>query len=609
MKSFLLLGLCVSGVLLAHRGLLAANPTAQRSSMVQERILPVTMEEKGPGWYFFAFEKEWFAGLEIEINQPEAGRILVVHMGETLSDPHSVNRKAKGDIRYWQTYITLSADKKTYVIPLRSSDARGYSKEIGPVMPFRYVEIEGAPPLKREQVRQIAAHYPFNDNAADFKCSDPKVNAVYDMCKHTMKAVSFMDGDRERMNYEGDAYINMLGWYACTDDLTLPRFAHEALIGRPIWPTEWIMFSVFMGWEDYRHTGDPTSLKAFYPELTAKALMPLRRADGLISTVNPPFKNEGKDNWCRGAEFKKYVGNAIHLSEMKDLVDWEPTERDAYEMLPINTVVNAFHVRALQYMAKIAAVLQKPEDEKMFNDAAALTLESLNTKLIDSETGLYVDGEGSKHSSLQGNMFPLAFGLVPPARREKVTAFIKSRGMKCSTYGAQFLMEALFDQNEAEYALSLMTADTDRSWSHMLAIGASMTFEMWDPKFSKYGDDMNHPWSTGPANVLPRKVLGIEPLEPGFSKLSILPRLGKLQWAEGHVTSKCGRVSVRAERSGEGLNVTFEIPNAVTARVGLLKSEGSAILLDGKKVAAVETDGMLFLDGVAAGKHVVGQKR
>lgn len=41
--------------------------------------------------------------------------------------------------------------------------------------------------------------------------------AIWEMCKHTMKATSFgrvfVDGDRERLPYEADAYINMLGWY------------------------------------------------------------------------------------------------------------------------------------------------------------------------------------------------------------------------------------------------------------------------------------------------------------------------------------------------------------------------------------------------------------
>ena len=86
-------------------------------------------------------------------------------------------------------------------------------------------------------------------------------------------------------------------------------------------------------------------------------------------------------------------------------------------MKPVNTVVNAFHARALDRMARIAAVLNKPEDAQRFRAAAAKTAAALNAKLVDAATGLYVDGEGSAHSSLHANMFPLAFGLVTTGRR------------------------------------------------------------------------------------------------------------------------------------------------------------------------------------------------
>lgn len=39
-------------------------------------------------------------------------------------------------------------------------------------------------------------------------------------------------------------------------------------------------------------------------------------------------------------------------------------------------------------------------------------------------------------------MMPLAFGLVPQARKKKVTDFVVSRGMACSVYAAQYLLVA-----------------------------------------------------------------------------------------------------------------------------------------------------------------------
>src|SRR5581483_10293173 len=141
--------------------------------------------------------------------------------------------------------------------------------------------------------------------------------------------------------------------------------------------------------------------------------------------------------------------------------------------------------------------------------------------------GLYVDGEGTTHSSLHANMFPLAFGLVPADRAAGVTAFVKSRGMVCSVYGAQILLEALFARQEADAALALMTASTLRSWNNMIAAGATMTMEAWDVSL-KSNLDWNHAWGAAPANIVGRAVLGVTPASPGFAVASIHPQLGSL---------------------------------------------------------------------------------
>ena len=72
--------------------------------------------------------------------------------------------------------------------------------------------------------------------------------------------------------------------------------------------------------------------------------------------------------------------------------------------------------------------------------------------------GIYIDGEFSDHSSLHANMMALAFDLVPEEHKKTVIDFIKSRGMACSVYGAQFLLEGLYNAGESDYAMSLLTA-------------------------------------------------------------------------------------------------------------------------------------------------------
>ena len=395
-------------------------------------------------------------------------------------------------------------------------------EQIGAVMPFRYVEIENWPgPLEPNSLRQMAVFYPFDDTAAKFSCSDESLNEIWELCHYSMKATSFcglfIDGDRERLPYEADAYINQLGWYACTRDLTLPRYSHEHLITHATWPTEWPLHSVFMAWADLLYTGDTTSLIQFYEDLKAKTLIALAREDGLISTEIPPVPRS--------------VLDSIYGSSLRDIVDWPAGERDGYDMKPINTVVNAFHYRALELMVAMAERLDNSEDANMFRARAAKVYAAFNEKLFNPETGLYVDGQGSNHSSLHANMFPVAFGLVPQQRMDPVVEFIKSKGMACSVYGAQYLLEALYSAGEADAALDFLVNQTDRGWWHMIhRVGTTISLEAWDNKY-KPNQDWNHAWGAAPANIIPRCLMGVEPLEPGWRRVRIRPQPGSLSQA------------------------------------------------------------------------------
>ena len=564
-------------------------------------IAPVEFSEISAGRYFADFRRVAFAGLELTFPRPEHGRTVTVRMGEARSGAHQIDRTAGVSVRFHEARIKLTRGKHTYVVPLTKEDTRWMPKHIGPVMPFRFVEILNSPPgLEARHVQQHMVHYPFDDSAAHFKCSEPKLNAIWDLCKYTMKATSFagifVDGDRERKPYEADAYINQLGWYYCAGEYALPRFSHEYLIRRPTWPTEWIMFSVLMAWEDYLYSGETTSLRKFYRDLCAKTLLTLAGPDGLLE---PPLR-----------ALPLRHRRAIHIRKIRNIVDWPVCDRDSYDMVPVNTVVNAFHVRALERMSRIAGVLGHVEDEQKFRVASERTAASLNAKLFNPTTGLYVDGEGSSHSSLHANMFPLAFGVVPPERRARVGEFIRSRGMACSVYAAQFLMDALFENDKAEHALALMVAPGDRSWRHMVEdLDATITFEDWDNKY-KPKQDWNHPWGAAPANVLPRQLMGVRPLEPGFSKILIRPRPGSLAWAESLTPTPRGPINVHFE-NGKTFKMQVEIPEGASAQIDLplrcAAAERGAVTarLNGREISAIRSDESLMTLQVPAGAHEI----
>ncbi len=574
----------------------ASRLTTSRYPLEKTEVAPTRLVRTAPGRFFVDFGRAAFGTIRFTATCAQGGS-ATVHLGEKATADDAVDRAPGGTIRYRAIVVPLEEGTHTYLVAIppdrrnTGGAAIRMPKEVGEVLPFRYAELEGVPEAIKD-VTQVAVHYRFDDDVSAFNSTDDTLNAVWDLCKYSIKATSFtgvyIDGDRERIPYEADAYINQLSHYGVDREYTLARYSHEYLILHPTWPTEWPLHSVLMAWADYLYTGDLDSARAFYSDLTAKTLHALARPDGLISTRT-------------GLVTKEFLAT-IHASRLRDIVDWPAGERDGYEFRPINTVVNALHYRALVLMGRLAAALEKDADAAFFRERAARVERSFNEKLFNAETGLYVDGEGATHSSQHANIFAVAMGLAPEERLPKVIALVKARGMRCSVYVAQYLLEALYEAGEAEHALALMRSREERSWYNMILAGSTITLEAWAKRF-KPNLDWNHAWGAVPANIIPRYLLGVRPLEPGFARAHVQPQLGSLSRAIGTVPTIRGPVTVAATQ-GPPFALAVALPAGMTARVVLPAPDPSAAALwNGKRAAPRFEAGTAVFESVPSGRH------
>lgn len=546
------------------------------------------------------FGRAAFGQIRLQLQTAGNYDTVLVHLGEAVNADGSINRNPGGTIRYQVYKLPLRPGLHTYQVQIRP-DKRNTGPQaikmpayIGEVLPFRYCEIEGYKgELQRTDVVRAAVNYPFNDSAAIFHSADSILNSVWELCKYSMKATSFagvyVDGDRERIPYEADAYINQLGHYATDREFSLARSSHEYLLHHATWPTEWILQSVLMAWHDYLYTGDIRSARHHYNDLKAKLLIPLEDENGLIST------RTGKQN--------AGLMEAVHYNgkELRDIVDWphsgilglgkaEAGETDGFVFTDYNAVVNAYYCKALNDMQQIAEALGNKEDAASFAARAARVKKSYQQLLWDKKKKVFRDGVGTEHASLHTNMFAMAFGLVNERDRESVSTFIRSRGMACSVYGSQFLMDAVYDAGESAYGLSLLNSQQERSWYNMIRAGSTIAMEAWDNKY-KPNQDWNHAWGAVPANVIPRKLMGIEPLTPGWATFRIKPQLGSLPWASLQLPTIKGNIRVEYRQSAGEFFMKVSIPANTTAQVILPLQRGSSIRLNGTTVKDLETLG------------------
>lgn len=527
---------------------------------------PSEFQYLGNCHYFIAFNEAFFGTIMIHLPSPaEKEMSFSVILGEKRQGDRVWNKADGGincgdEIVSYKQVVEVVAGQRDIIVQLPKRKlplAEEMPAGISGVLPFKYVEIVDGPELTQENIKMLAVTYPMNRSQACFISDNKVLNDVWELSRHTLEATSFagvyVDGERERLPYEADAYISQLGDYHLSSDYSLARRTLLYLLEHPTWPVEWNFHIISMTYTDYMYSGDKEFLTKVYNVLKERSLSEYAREDGLLDTkgvhigelkMQPivDWPENERDDYATVLVQEKYWKNTFHgwrtsfKAKVAKLVGWNyaadklaEESKNAFrareQLIPINTVVNACYYRSLDNLAFMAGELGCMDEQQMWLAKRDQVKIAMQTKLFNSETGLFVDGEGTAHTSLHANMYALAFGLVPDGYVDNVNHFLKERGMKCSVFGAQFLLEAFGEANNGRAMVNLLTAQNDRAWAHMIYdVQSGMTTEAWDNAV-KPNQDWNHAWATAPANIIPRYLFGIRPLEPGFKKILIKPLL------------------------------------------------------------------------------------
>ncbi|NJX14561.1 sulfatase-like hydrolase/transferase [Tamlana crocina] len=564
------------------------------NQFVTDKIKPTKFENRN-GVYFIDFGKAAFATMDFTYHA-KTPHTLTVRVGEMVDDKGNVNRTppARSNIRYQELKVNVKPGQTEYRIPVQTDERNTRPNQaiplpdgFPPLVPFRYAEIEGAQSeIKLSDVEQLAFRTYWDDKASNFESDNDILNQVWDLCKYSIKATTFnglyVDGDRERIPYEADAYLNQLSHYTTDREYAMARRTIEYFMKHPTWPTEWQQHVPLLIYADYMYTGNTELIERYYEALKHKSLYELSNEDGLITSTKVD------------AEFMKKLGFPEgYKKPLTDIVDWPSKnfagsktkgERDGFVFMPYSTVINSFFYENMKIMAEFAQLLGKTQEALDFEYRAAKAKKAVNEQMFDKERGIYVDGIGTDHASLHANMMPLAFGLVPEEHFDSVVDYVKSRGLACSVYGAQFLMDGLYNAGEEDYALELLTSKAKRSWYNMIRVGSTITLEAWDYDY-KVNLDWNHAWGAAPANIIPRGLWGIKPKTPGFGIATIKPQMGKLKSSEIVVPTVRGGIKAKYTHNGPRLQTyEIEIPGNMVGEFSLNDLGGKDLIYNGEKV-------------------------
>jgi len=311
------------------------------------------------------------------------------------------------------------------------------------------------------------------------------------------------------------------GIYACFGDTALPgKFLRQAAANRHVtgllsnvsnvvnhrWQgaiPDYSLWWVMGLWNHYLYTGEERWIHALYP--AAVGIL-----DAHLEHVNERGLVEDMPYWV--------------------FIDWADVDRRG-ECAALNAILCG----ALDALEKMAGLKGDEHTRRRAAGAAARMRGNFRERFFDPARGCLadarIDGEFSEKTSEHANAAAILWGLVDEAAAgEIVRALFEECSIPCTEAQPFFMvvvLGALRRLGRLDLALELIR----RRWGgRMLERGATSTYEEWyingswrSGEFKGFMRTLSHAWSACPAEFLIRDLAGVEILEPGCSRVRVLP--------------------------------------------------------------------------------------
>lgn len=351
----------------------------------------------------------------------------------------------------------------------------------------------------------------------------------------------------------------------------------------PTWPVDWPPQMALMADLEYMYTGYKYNIKAYYEAL---------KTFSYVSKVD-------STNLLPKADLGLIEGNI----GSDPLVDW--LGNNGYDSSGKYVAVsNAFFYKDLILLSKFATILGKTDEAEDLKRMAEKTKDAYNSTFYNTELGIYVDSFGLSKKPVNPyvNAYSAALGLVTDDKKESVKSFLDSfPRMIANPYGAQYVLEGLYEMNLDTKALKFLT--DDENWWSMITAGSTITTEFFPA--SNNGGDWNHAWGAAPANIIPRHLMGVQPIEPAFAKMQIKPQIGDLDYAKLTLPTIRGDVKVEVSKTSKLYTIKINIPANTKAKVYVRKCNNpdTAVKVDGVNKNGIEEGDFIVFDNVGSGTH------
>jgi len=130
-----------------------------------------------------------------------------------------------------------------------------------------------------------------------------------------------------------------------------------------------------------------------------------------------------------------------------------------------------------------------------------------------------VDCEGSTHSAVHSNIYPLYFELLEKGQIEPIVRFLEEKGLCCGVFVSYFFLKGLAKAGQHDVMYRLLVNESEHGWINMLREGATTCFEAWG-KEQKWNTSLCHPWASAPIPLLIEDIAGFKPVQDALGRLT-----------------------------------------------------------------------------------------
>ena len=536
-----------------------------------EVMRPMAITTAKDGEVIYDFGQNFAGVIRMKLNS-KAGQVITVRHAEILNPDGTLNT----------TFLRTAKATATYI-------CRDGKQEYSPrfsYMGFRYAGVKGIDP-KELEIEAVALYSDVAQHGG-FHCSDEMLNKLQSNITWSAKS-NFVDIPTdcpqrdERMGWTGD--INVFAPTALYN-FELSRFLEKWLrdvkaeqlptgglpntvpvqgYGFPATMPEmavdwWGDACVNVPWALYEATGNVDILRAMYPTMQ-KYVKACRFWAGF---------GIGKHRYIWHTPAVLHFGDWV-APDVPKMSQWQGRSKYTATASLCNTSGR---------LAKIARLLGKDEDAAQY--------ETLSAKVADAYCSILTDGSGKAKDEFQtAYVLPLYLNMFPENVKakaaENLVKLVEKNDYKIGTGfpGTPYILFALADSGHADTAFKMLLNTQCPSWLYEVRVGATTVWERWDGLDENgecpIGDDgtdqmisYNHYASGAVGAFLYRRVLGVEPVLPGYKLFKFAPLVGGgLTEADGTVGTPYGEIKAAWHIENGEMTAEITVPMGTACTVTL----------------------------------------